>query len=186
MDKSLGFELQILGRMNKKHSESVLREIGLSEFNAKRLREQCVLKLPIDADAGVGQYTELLGEPVYSEPVDEAISQSFGPSTLYLFQLMLWPNMLWSIKHKNGCKTSAHCSWNVGFQAPELRGSRFDPSLVRAGYCARNFLEARAVECRRQSCWDERVVEHLRFQKVWYEAEFVYGLLQSWREIDIE
>jgi hypothetical protein len=179
MVNSLPFELNVLGRMSERYASITLQEIGLTEADAARIRQQCSLKLPEHLDSDVGAYVRLLGDPVRTEPLGKDIPEVFAGSTSNYFVLSLWPHLYWTV---NTCPHGR--SWDVGFRNQiSFDFEQIDPAVIRVGLWTRSALEHLADHHELYDGWDERVAIRFDFGEHRYEGTFVLGLLQHWQKL---
>lgn len=178
MSARLSFELLLLNTMSEAYRASVLREIMLTEAEASKIRAQCQLKLPAEVGSDLVTYIRILG-PEVENTAGYRMSGALAGSTAHCFILTLWPHLFWVV-HRRPDGTS----WEVGFQNQAVIDFKeVEPSTVRVGLWTRTTLEHIADRSEVYDGWDEQVVVRFDFGDRRYEGEFVFGLLQEWRQL---
>jgi hypothetical protein len=108
--------------------------------------------------------------------------EPFTGSVTHYFVLGLWPHLYWIVNTQSSVDFSY--SWGVGFRNQiEGRVPGFDPSLVLPGVWTRSLIEADADSAKLTDGWDERRTIEDAIDTRRFEGEFVFDLLQQWREL---
>lgn len=177
--KSLSFEFALLAGMSQPYVKSVLQTILLPESEARRLGQECDLVLPAQLASELSIYVDLLGPEVKRRSPSGDVPTAFTGSTSHCFTLSLWPHLYWVVnRHPRGS------SWGVGFENQTQPAFReFGPEVVRPGVWTRGALDSLADHSEIYDGWDERSVVRFGFGSGRYEGEFVFGLLQAWRQV---
>ena len=176
MSENLNFELLLLDRMSRDYKLSILHEIGLTEAEAKQLREKCSLKYPGLAESDAATFRNILGSEIPRGHITCGNVELPAGCSAHYFLLMLWPHLFWVVQQ---CKDATSCE--IGFEnQTDLSFLQFDPRLVRVGLWTRGALEK--IADRHELCdgWDEEVVIQFAFGSRLFKGTFVFGLLQEW------
>ena len=176
-DALLGFQMSILLRMDASYCEYVLNDIGISLDTAMHIRDACPFRIPQELGNEIDFYVSKIGEPVVSLPLT-AVPENFANTIAHKFVLTLWPHLFWVVNARENS-----CSWGVGFQNQVNCSSFLDPKRMRIGLVSLSEIEKAADKCEPVDGWDEDVSYRIEIKGKSYEARFVLGLLQQWKEL---
>ena len=176
---SLSFELVLLDRMSSVYKMNALLEMGLTEAEAKQLRDTCVLKYPDLAASNLETFRRILGPETPGNNQLVANRERRPGCTPHHFVLMIWPHLFFVVEEFHGAN-----SCGIGFEnQAAIRAQTFDPRAVRGGIWTRRALEMLADRHEVRDGWDEEVVVRFAFGDRMFEGRFVLGLLQEWIDL---
>lgn len=175
---AMSFQFLLLNRMSASYRAAVLSEVGISETEAARIRRTCKFRIPQELGSDLLRYTDLLGPPLTSEQSGPNVPPALSGCTAHQFGMPLWPHLYWTVHSGPDGSTS-----EVGFRNQVEQSLSCDPSLVRRGVWTRSALESVASRVEVHDGWDEEVVLRLELAGGVYQASFMFGLLQDWRQV---
>ncbi len=172
------FELSLLKRMSPDIRGRVMGAYNVTSEQVDAIAAECPIQLPDRGLARIEDYAQLIGRPVRQQAV-ATMRSTFVGLTESAFILPSWPHLFWMVY-----ETREGTSINIGFQNQYNIPRRvLEPHLFVPDRLTHSVIYNAALKDEYEDGWDEQLVRRLEFEGAVYEAEFVWGLLQSWRKL---